>query len=521
VVPVPEKQISGTARVGAGFLLAVLVFSLAVSVSVYAFTLKRDALKFHTRDYSYFIEMAVKLTDPGLTKRYATNIEGNNLVGLQGIEGVKSIYHSIHTEYYRFVNALVYAIFSDTLPIYLLFAGIYFAPVLYAAWVSRDASGLRRNFLFLFILLYVLYPGAVPAITGELRSRFLYISAWSLAVIAVYYDRPFIEKLVFLAFLPFIREEGILLGAIVTGLNFVQLRGKPGRKMQTIVFTCILLAASAAFVGFMAWGEYNRIDNAYNPFNVVSRLISPPILGGFFLLAIGSLAAVWQITRRKPGLIQPILFWGIYSACLALCLLQFWRDFSGWYRYAVAIGPLSGWQIFLQTITWEQNSLFFGVLILPIFLLGSGSHHKPRPAAVAATALLCAVLALTTLFTLPAKLIEWKEQAGPAQLVWDFKRGHNRYHTGLLVDFATLQAFYDYETVVAYNRLPVWMVYPNLEERFYPKDKELAARAIQGGLEYAVISRESLGNVRELADMAGRELVEVESNGQFMVLQFR
>jgi hypothetical protein len=65
------------------------------------------------------------------------------------------------------------------------------------------------------------------------------------------------------------------------------------------------------------------------------------------------------------------------------------------------------------------------------------------------------------------------------------------------------------------------MVYPNLEERFYPQNKELAARAIAGGLEYAVIARESLENVRELAQMAGRELVEVQGNERYIILRFQ
>jgi hypothetical protein len=519
---VRKDWLSGKPRPGAVLVLAAAAFILAVTLSVIALTLKRDALAFHSRDYNYFIEMAARLADPGLTNRYSTNIEGYNLVGLQGIEGVKSIYQAIHTEYYRWVNVLLYTLFRGTLPIYLLISLLSFVPVLYAVFLQRKAGG-NGWAVVLFILLFVLFPGAVPTAASDLRSRVLYASAWSLAVMAVYFDRPWAEKLVFLAFLPFIREDGILLGAIVTGLNFVRMRGKPGRGMQTLLYLLVLSAALAAFSWFMAWGGYTRVDTIYNPLNILAGAVSSPVVWGLGLLAASGLGLGWRVARRDPRLVRPLLFWVVYSAVIALAALQLSRDFGVWYTNEISLGAVSGWDIYRKLITWEQTSLLYSTLILPVFLLGSGARGAQRGSAllrIAATAL-CAGMALTTLLTLPAKMAAWQEQAGPAQLVWNFKHGHDRYRTRLLVDFPTLQAFYDYETVVVYNRLPVWMVYPNLEERFYPQDKELAARAIAGGLEYAVIARESLENVRELAHMAGRELVEVESNERYMILQIR
>jgi hypothetical protein len=464
--------------------------------------------------------MAARLGDPGLTNRYSTNIEGFNLFGLQGIEGVKSIYHAIHAEYYRWVNVLLYALFRDTLPIYLLFSLLYFAPVLYAVWVRRRAGG-GRCAVVLFILLYILFPGAVSAVTGDFRSRMLYASAWSLALMAVYFDRPWGEKLVFLAFLPFIREDGILLGAIVTGLNFIRMRGKPGRGKQTLLFLLVLSAALAAFTWFMAWGGYNRIDNMYNPLNILARVAASPVVWGLALLAAAGLALGWRAAQRSPEAVQVLLFWVVYSAVIALAGVQFSRDFGVWYAHTSSLGVVTGWDSYLKIITWEQTSLLYSVLILPVFLVGSGARGAQHRALAAAAALLCAAMALTTLITLPPKITVWQQQVAPARLVWDFKHTHDRYRTRLLVDFPVLQAFYDYETVVVYNRVPVWMVYPNLEERFYPQNKELAARAIAGGLEYAVIARESLENVRELAQMAGRELVEVQGNERYIILRFQ
>ena len=97
----------------------------------------------------------------------------------------------------------------------------------------------------------------------------------------------------------------------------------------------------------------------------------------------------------------------------------------------------------------------------------------------------------TTAITLPPQLANWGENAIQAGLVWEFKSGHDPYQTRLLVDFSTYQAFYNFEHVMVYNRLPVWMVYPNLMERFYPQNREMAARMI----------------AKELSDQLGQSVI--------------
>lgn len=211
-------------------VIVLVMYLLAALTSVYLMVLKRDALQFHTRDYNYFIEQAARLTDPGLTKRFALNIEGYNMLGLQGIEGVKNLYHAIHAEYFRYFYVLLYGVFRSVIPIYLFYSLFFFLPIPYYAALASSRSKTAWKPVFLFTLAYIMLPTSFDAVTADLRPRVLYASAWCLAVLAVYFDRPFVEKLVVFSLLPFVREEGILLAAVVIALNFLQNAHPPAAR---------------------------------------------------------------------------------------------------------------------------------------------------------------------------------------------------------------------------------------------------------------------------------------------------
>jgi hypothetical protein len=115
-------------------------------------------------------------------------------------------------------------------------------------------------------------------------------------------------------------------------------------------------------------------------------------------------------------------------------------------------------------------------------------------------------------------LREWRENVPPARLVWDFTASHNRYDTKVLLNYDTYQAFYNYDKVIVYNRLPVRDALP--ENRFYPQNRSALVKQIKAGMEYAVISRESLEDIVALSSMAGIATSEVAANDRYVVLKF-
>ena len=497
-------------------VLSLSIYILAVILSTSLMVLKRDALQFHTRDYNYFVEQAARLTDPNLEKKFALNIEGYNLLGLQGIEGVKSLYHAIHAEYFRYIYVILYAIFQNVLPLYIFYSLFFFLPIVYLAFLPhRD----RRAHLFLWIgfsLLYLLFPATLNSVTSDLRPRMLFASAWSLAVLAVVYRRPFAEKLVSLGLLMAIREEGILLALFVIALNFLLMRGKPNRWRQTLIFLALVLAASGAFLAFMAWGEYQRVDNAYNPLNFLTTLLSDPrLLASITLLLVTALAGLYWIKKRFG--FNAILLPAIYLGAVGLTGVQWLRDTQ---RAFISLNAAQAtfWEYFLAAITNETTALTFYIAILGLVLFWSSTRGQPRRLLTALIAALAAVFAFTTVAYMPPQIAQWRLNLAPARLVWDFVDQHDRYQTSLLLDYATYQAFYNFDQVIVYNRLPLWDTVP--EKRYYPQNKPAVALQIKKGIQYAVIARESLPNVLELAEIAGVPASEYASNDRYIILKF-
>jgi hypothetical protein len=110
------------------------------------------------------------------------------------------------------------------------------------------------------LALFALYPAVINTVTSDLRARILFHRR--ARILAVYFRRPFIEKLLFFGLLIAIREEGILLGLIVILFNFLRMKGQPGKWKETLIYICLAAAAFAAFMAFMAWGGYNRVEAA-------------------------------------------------------------------------------------------------------------------------------------------------------------------------------------------------------------------------------------------------------------------
>lgn len=508
---------TGSIHLKRALAFAAVIYLLAVSFSVYCLVLKRDAIQFHTRDYSYFIEQAAKLADPRLTNRFALNIEGRNFLGLQGTEAVNNPYQAIHTEYFRYTYALIYALFHSTLPVYTFYCLIFFLPLLYFAFLQGAKPG-GWKVMILFSLLYVLLPVMVNSITYELRPRVLFASAWSLAVLAVMYERPFLEKLLAFGLLLSIREEGIVLGLAVIGLNFLHMGNRAGRWKQALILLALDATAFGLFLAFMRWGDYTRVDALFDPRNLLNHLLSAylyPILAVVILL-VATTVLIWRKRRAHMTSWWMLL---VYVGVLAVTVVPFAQDFSHTYEVLNSERPLSGMETYLLAVTYPQGSLSFYVFILLMALLWDHTAGRSRQVLQAAMLLLCAGCLVTTLVAVPGQLEAWQQSLPSTRLVWNFKAGIDRYQTNVLVDYSTYQAFYDCENIVVYNRLPLWMVDP--EERFYPDNKQVLAQLIRERMEYAVIARDSYENVRELANLAGVSPVELTSNDRYVVLKLR
>jgi hypothetical protein len=501
-------------------LLVTLVYLLLAGIATSALAIKRDSLSFHARDYSYFIEQAARLADPRLSDRLALNLEGFNFIGLRGTEGALSIYHAIHAEYFRYTYSLLYFLTASTTVIYLFYSLIFFFPLLYFALLPHPRREEWQPALLLG-LLYVLVPAALPSMTYDLRPRMLFIPAWTLLALAIAYRRPFGEKLLFALCLVAIREEGMVFVLAGAMFNFVRMSFpagvQRGRWTQMLVLSVLCAAGMAAFLAFMNWGGYQRIDGSADPIAALVALWNSGV-GPLLAIAAGlglAGAAVWAARQpaRRPTLAL-VLAYGIPAGLVGFQAL---RDIMGW--WAAQNGAASLWDLWAHTLSAPQSSLALYVLVVGLFLGWAGCAGRARRALTWGLAGLCALFALTTLFTLPVQVQSWLAARQPAQLVWDFKAGMDPYATRVLVDYDTYQAFYNVEHVYVYNRLPLWLV--DAEDRYYPANKLFLAKLLRDEVGYAVIARGSEANVLEVAQMAGLAPEEIAANEGYVVLKMR
>ena len=174
--------------------------------------------------------------------------------------------------------------------------------------------------------------------------------------------------------------------------------------------------------------------------------------------------------------------------------------------------------IVINATTNEMTALVFYILMMVGVVLWEYSRGASRKLLISAYAVLIVSSSLISLLYYPPLLAEWKGNIAPARLVRDFAATHDRYATQVLLDYDTYQAFYNYDQVIVYNRLPVWDTLP--EKRYYPENKSALVKQIQQGMDFAVISRGSLENILELADLAQVPVAELAGNDRYVILQF-
>ena len=499
------------------FFFVLVVFILATSFSVYCLVLKRDALQFDDVDYNYFIEQAARLTDLRLSNRFTLNIEGYNMLGLQGIEGVRNLYHAIHAEYFRYVYVLIYGVFHNTLLLYIFYSVFFFLPVIYFALVATTKKVAAGKQVVLFTALYVLFPATFNSVTEDLRPRILFASAWCLAVLAVYYERSFPEKLLTFCLLPAIREEGILLGVVIIVLNFVRMQGKPGRWLQTLVLLSLDAAALVSFLAFMSWGRFKRVDIAYDPRQLLVEFSSTSLLPVLGLVLLVVLLAGYFWFKKRPHF-KILLMLLVYSLAIALTGFQAARVILSWFPDPSQVWSVKPWDLYLAFVSSPSIALVIYITILLLVLMWDFTRGTTRTLFSVFLILLCIIFVATTLSYFPARVASWWGDLSAARLIWDFTRDHDRYATNVLVDYDTYQAFYNYENILVYNRLPLWLSPPY--KRFYPANQDIVARQIKKRMEYAVIAQASLDDVHELAHLAGISVEEVAFNRLYVVLKF-
>ena len=471
-------------RVGGMVALCVIFVSCGGVLGYYKFA----GLKYSTRDYSYYLQFASKLFDSSSTRQFSLNPEGRNMFFMRGPDGALGLQHGIHFEPPKYLSAIAYTAFRTPLAPILLYVLLFTAPIAWASLRFRGGGAL----VALGLALFILFPSSLLATTDDLRPFILLAPLFLLLVLALAYETSLVEKVIYLNLLLVVREEALLLA--FAGLAYIYLlergHGRGHRESKTLFLNT--LAWIAVVLLYFAWDGY--------PLAVDARRAIPgvAITGVFVVLAI--------LAAKRSGLMDlrqaPLVAFA--SITFGPILISMHHD--------AAAGPIA-------LLYRHYGVLLCGAFVGFVVLAAEHYSAKLREPAIRAFSV-CAVISLAGQFVGAHSTRATFERAhvavDDARLVWRVRDSLNARSTEILVDFDAHQAFWDFDHVYAFNRLPTYMVPGNVR---YPENTPYVEGLLRDRVECVLVGTESIDAVRRLAESAGVLLVPESSNGSFSFFQ--
>ena len=487
-----------------------LIFLAGVVASLFFFYYELKSLGFHTRDFAFYLQFPSKLFDPDLTNRYSLNPEGHNLLKLVGTESVDSFHQAVHLEPIKYVHAVIYRLSGTPLSLFLITAIIQLAPLLYLARVYPQEDAADRRFVVVVSILYAIYPSTVQAVLYDLRPFALLAPLFLLSMLSVYLRRPRWETLVFFNLIFFAREEALILGFIVILFSLATASGDRERRDRTIGLIASWVSWFLITIAYFVWTGY-AFKATISWFTILFALL----LAGLCLVAY---RIIWPRIREARKIPQAAWQIGVYSLILVPLSYQFLQE----HARSVVYTPMNGLkQVFVSLVISPRYNLYFTtVLFLAILLWGVVDSIRIRKSILDG-------MIIASIISIPAQAVLLKSGLSDngyadVMIVHELRGLTDKYSTYILADYSTHQAFYDYENVYVYNRLPWFLV--EGDGRFYPEPQSVSAltNLLRNDIEYIVVSQESVADINELLVLSSIDASrQVTENGTYKIIELR
>ena len=103
--------------------------------------------------------------------------------------------------------------------------------------------------------------------------------------------------------------------------------------------------------------------------------------------------------------------------------------------------------------------------------------------------------------------------------VWTLSRSIDAMNIGVLCDYETSQAFYDFDRLYVYRRLPCYLAAG--QARYYPANAGLLRSLLTNEIDYVVVSNGSLPAITKLTKEAGLDAATtvVRDNGHYTIFR--
>jgi hypothetical protein len=373
---------------------------------------------------------------------------------------------------------------------------------------------LDHLFLWLVAGMYCFYPSVQEAVSWDLRPYIFIVPFFWLSFLALQGKRPSYEVLPFFILLLATREEALFFAAIIACYALAgrhqtddYYRHLAPRLIATLLLACVF------YTLYFAWIMPSYTSTV---FGVLLRMVMWFGFIGGSMLATAGLHSI--LVRRGTAPRHLELF---QAATLLLVFVPL-----GFQFYSFNNG-MPFYEMVEIILGYPRQSLHVACSLLVLFV-GWQLLRRPLHKRVALALSALAFLWLTTQNFRqnfgPASgpyqsYLQYKSEQPEVALVFAMRERFDKYHTVVLSDFRTYQAFYDFENVFILNAVPAYLAAGKTKAA----QDSLFNQLLQQQVEYIVIrtsSRTALMKALNAAKMEPRVHL-IQSNKRFLVYKVR
>jgi len=311
----------------------------------------------------------------------------------------------------------------------------------------------------------------------------------------------------------FAREEALILGALVLLYCIANIYFGNVKFSELVTLFIFYSVWSAATFFYLHWTGYSISINKFPPLiqGIYIRLISPSPLFMLVILAgsIAGFVAAWFIGKRFK---ENHYFWNVFefTSIVILILPLGYQLLSDNERVGLDVYLFSP-RYFLHYVT---------VVLLLILLTGYIKVNIRNGIWLGFMTIGVGVIIMVNTLAPNGFLnayMRFNHLAKLAQPIWSLKENLDPHNSHLLADYSTHQAFFNFEHVYAYNRLPASLVDGN--RRYYPKNLPFLLSLMSEDIDYVVVSRTSLDDINSLMTETSIQGLVIFENEQFIGME--
>jgi hypothetical protein len=465
-----------TTKAGRKYLVGVLtVYVLICSIAAVYSYFKLKSLDFHPRDFPFYLQFAVKLSDPNLSDRYSLNPDGHNFIGFYGTEGETNFHQMLHLEPVKYIYAVLYKIFKTPLILFLFSAFIFFLPVVYFALIHYKREESDRGIVWFFTLFYIFLTLSLETASFDLRPFAFLGPVFAMLIFSIHFNRPHWESILLFNGLFLIREEAMIFafGALLYTFAKEYTTAKKFPLAKIFTFNGLVwVGLEFLYYGWTGYAFTSRVGillrvNKSNmiPLGIAFILFAGLVYAGFFL-----------IKKQNPHTASSLLMLFTYSLIFIPVILGIFPYISH-----------SSLELLLLQVFHGPKFYFLYITVLVFFVLFRDMFLKNRGKKILTyiSFLLAGYFTVSTGLAAYYTFKKYIKESKTANIVFAVRGDADKYKTGILCDYLTYQAFCDYEKVYCFERLPWYMI--NGPDRYYPTNVNELKRLLKENIDYVVL----------------------------------